>query len=96
VNATLTKGTFRTNPYARYMTDGAGVRHADLYIRLEHLADDLAPLATHLGFMPVLPIANQSKRPHDWRGFYTDQDAELVADLCAQDIASHGYSFDPV
>ena len=65
VNATLTKDTFCTNPYARYMTDGAGVRHADLYIRLEHLADDLAPLATHLGFMPVLPIANQSKRPRD-------------------------------
>jgi putative transposase len=96
LNAPLTKDTFRANPYARYMTDGVGVTHADLYIRLEYLADDLAPLATHLGFLPVLPIANQSQRPRDWRGFYTDFDTELVADMCAQDIAKHGYSFDPV
>jgi putative transposase len=96
LNAPLTKDTFRANPYARYMTDGVGVTHADLYIRLEYLADDLAPLATHLGFLPVLPIANQSQRPRDWRGFYTDFDTELVAEMCAQDIAKHGYSFDPV
>jgi hypothetical protein len=43
-----------------------------------------------------LPIANQSQRPRDWRGFYTDLDAELVADLCARDIATLGYNFEPV
>ncbi|AGI69156.1 hypothetical protein OAN307_c36960 [Octadecabacter antarcticus 307] len=95
VNAPLTKDTFRNDRYASYMTDSAGVTHADLYIRLEHLADDLVPLATHLGFMLDMPIANQSQRPRDWRGFYTDSDAELVADLCAHDIATHGYGFDP-
>lgn len=95
VNAPHTKDTFRNSPYASYMTDGAGVVHADLFIRLEHLVDDLTPLATHLGFMPDMPIANQSQRPRDWRGFYTDSDAELVADVCAHDIAAHGYGFNP-
>ena len=95
LNAPLTRATFRNASYASYMTDGAGVTHADLYIRLEHLYDDIAPLAAHLGFTPDLPIANASERPRDWRGFYTESDAELLAELCAPDIAAHGYRFDP-
>ena len=95
LNAPLTRATFRANPYASYMTDAAGTVHADLYIRLEHLADDLAPLESHLGFGIDLAVANASARPRDWRGFYTEQDAELVADICAHDIQTHGYGFDP-
>ncbi len=96
LNDPLTQSTFRQNPYASYMTDGAGAAHADLYIRLEHLHDDMAPLVDHLGFTPDVPRANQSTRPRDWRGFYTESDAELLADICATDIAIHGYGFDPV
>lgn len=95
LNAPLTQATFRANPYASYLTDGAGTVHSDLYIRLERLADDIAPLADHLGFVPDMPVANQSARPRDWRGFYTESDAELIADICAADIAAHGYAFDP-
>lgn len=95
LNAPLTQSTFRKNPYASYMVDGAGHTHADLYIRLEHLEDDIAPLAAHLGFTPIVPIANASARPRDWRGFYTELDAELLADLCGDDINAHGYGFDP-
>ncbi len=95
LNAPLTQATFRKNPYASYMTDGAGVAHANLYIRLEHLAEDMAPLAAHLGFTPILPIANASARPRDWRGFYTESDAELLGELCADDVRIHGYGFDP-
>lgn len=95
LNAPLTAATFRANPYASYMTDGAGQVHADLYIRLEHLSEDMALLADHLGFMPQMPIANQSIRPRDWRGFYSNSDADLLADLCAPDISAHRYTFDP-
>jgi putative transposase len=77
------------------MRDASGVEYADLYIRLEHLAHDIEPLAQHLGFTPDVPIANQTARPRDWRGFRTEKDAELLADLCAHDIAAHGYAFDP-
>jgi putative transposase len=95
LNAPLTQATFRKSPYASYMTDAVGVQHADLYIRLEHLSTDIAPLADHLGFAPDIPVENVSARPRDWRGFYTESDAMLLGDLCAQDIALHGYAFDP-
>ncbi|MDA9207252.1 sulfotransferase family protein [Octadecabacter sp.] len=94
VNAPLTAKTFKANPYSSYMTDGAGTEHADHYIRLEHLVEDLAPLSKHLGFTLEMPVANESVRPRDWRGFYSDEDADLVSKLCAQDIAAHGYVFD--
>lgn len=94
LNAPLTKDTFRNNPYRSYLTDKTGVHHGDLYIRLEHLSEDMEPLANHLGFGLNLPIANASGRPRDYRGFYTESDAELVADICAADIAQHGYTFD--
>jgi putative transposase len=95
LNDPVTKETFRKAPYANYMTDGAGVTHCDLYIRLEHLKQDAAPLVDHLGFDLELPIANASARPRDWRGFYTDVDAERLGEFCAEDITAHGYSFDP-
>jgi hypothetical protein len=95
LNAPLTQATFRKTPYAAYMTDGAGDVHSDLYIRLEHLAEDTAPLRDHLGFDLDMKIVNASARPCDWRGFYTESDAELLGELCAQDVKIHGYTFDP-
>ena len=95
LNAPVTQATFRKSPYSSYMTDGAGVIHADLFIRLEHLQQDAAPLVDHLGFTLQMPIANESVRPRDWRGFYTDADAECLGEICATDIKTHGYSFDP-
>jgi len=95
LNAPLTQDTFRNAPYAHYMTDGAGLTHANLYIRLEHLEQDAAPLVDLLGFDLNMPIANASARPRDWRGFYTDSDAERLGEICAIDIKTHGYSFDP-
>jgi hypothetical protein len=53
------------------------------------------PLATHLGFLPVLSRLSKVNAPRLARGFATDLDAELVADLCARDIATHGYNFEP-
>ena len=93
LNAPLTASTFRSNPYSSYMTDSVGTVHADLYIRLEHLEEDAARLNEHLGFAIEMPVANQSKRPNDWRELYSDVNVELVAKLCAPDIAAHGYEF---
>ena len=73
-----------------------GRDHCRLAARLEHLEEDLAPLESHLGF-PVTPLAraNASDRPRDWRGFYSAEDAALIARVCATDIARFGYRFDP-
>ena len=87
--------SFRRWPAAAYLRGADGKIHASLYARLEHLEADLAPLEAHLGFaLTPLPRANESARPRDWRGLYSDRDAGLVAALCAEDIGRFGYSFD--
>lgn len=95
LNHPQTVASFRMWPYAAYMRDGSGAERANLYVRLEHLDADLAPLEAHLGFtLTPLARANASERVRDWRGFYTEADAALVADFSAEDIARFGYRFD--
>lgn len=83
-------------PAAAYVTTASGAERCDLFARLEALDSDLAPFEAHLGFR-VTPLArfNASDRAADWRGYYGDADAALVARLCAGDIARFGYRFDP-
>ena len=90
-----TQTALRLWPYGAYMRDGAGRERASLYARLEHLEADLAPFEAHLGFR-LTPLAreNASDRARDWRGFYSDADADLIAKLCADDIARFGYMFE--
>lgn len=80
-------------PAQSYLTDATGQHRASAYIRLEHLADDIKPLETHLGFQLTLPHSNLSDRPRDYRPFYDDETAEVIATACQQDIAQFGYSF---
>ena len=82
-------------PYAAHMRDRFGTERASLYARLEHLEQDLAPFEAHLGFRLTIPRANASPRRKDWRGYYSDSDAALMASLTALDIARFGYRFDP-
>jgi Sulfotransferase family len=90
-----TRTSIRLWPYGAYMRDARGVERASLYVRLEHLETDIVPFEAHLGFR-VTPLArvNVSERPPDWRAAYSDADAALVDDLCADDIARFGYGFD--
>lgn len=84
----------RANPYGRYVTDSGGVERADLFIRLEHLGADLAPLEAHLGFaLGTIPHDNPSNRERDYRGYYDDATADIVASACSEDISRFGYSF---
>jgi hypothetical protein len=75
------------------MQDARGGERCDLFIRLEHFDADSAPLWDHLGFRLDLARVNASERAADYRGYYSDADAGLVADLCAGDIARFGYAF---
>jgi len=87
--------SLRLWPAEAYMRDRHGVERASLYARLETVHDDVAPFEAHLGFrLPALATVNASERRRDWRGFYSDADAALIADLCAPDIARFGYGFD--
>ena len=67
-----------------------------LYIRLEHLVEDIAPLEEHLGFALDIPNVNRSARSGDYREAYSDEARARVAAYCADDIARFGYCFDGV
>ena len=96
LNHPQTRASLAAWPVAAYLRDAGGVEREALCIRLEHLAGDIAPFEAHLGFrLTPLPRSNESARARDWRGYYTDADAALVAGLAAPDIARFGYRFDP-
>ncbi len=89
-----TRASIAAWPCGRYMRDGAGQERAAHFARLEHLAEDLAPFEAHLGFsLQPLGHENRSSRPADYRQCYDDETAEIVAQICADDIARFGYSF---
>ena len=90
-----TQASFRAWPYGAWLRGRDGVERCDAWVRLEHLAEDLAPFERHLGFALNMGRENVSERARDWRGYYSDADAALVARLCAADIARFGYRFDP-
>ncbi len=89
----LVRESMRNTPYDRYVTDAAGAERCDLFIRLEHLADDIAPLETHLGFPLDIPHVNRSRREADYRAYYDDDTRALVAAMCSSDIDRFGYRF---
>ena len=96
INHAQTRTALMLWPYAAYMRDRFGQDRASLYARLEHLDQDLIPFQAHLGFeLTPMPRANASDRARDWRQFYTDADAALIATVCAEDIARFSYRFDP-
>ncbi len=82
-------------PYGSYLRDGAGQERCNLFIRLEHFAQDAAPLFTHLGFEVALPHHNTSDRGAAYQAYYTPDLRDLVAALCADDIARFEYRFHP-
>ncbi|MEJ6478635.1 MAG: sulfotransferase family 2 domain-containing protein [Octadecabacter sp.] len=89
-----TQASLRAAPYASYMRDGAGQEHCTHFVRLEHLTTDLAPIAQHLGFAIDMTRANASERRADWHSYYDVKTAAIIDDVCAEDIARFGYSFD--
>ncbi|OOY14584.1 sulfotransferase family 2 domain-containing protein [Thioclava sp. DLFJ4-1] len=94
LNHPHTQASLAAAPYASYMRLPDGEEICDLYIRLEDVEADAAPLASHLGFS-VTPLArsNISERKRNWRGYFSEFDAEVVSKLCAEDIARFGYRF---
>ncbi|MGB3179159.1 MAG: sulfotransferase family 2 domain-containing protein [Albidovulum sp.] len=96
LNKAETGRAIRAHPYGHYVTTAKGRERCDLFIRLEHFADDARPFEAHLGFaLSPLPRVNTSARDRDWRGYYSAADRALVATLCATDIDRFGYEFEP-
>jgi len=94
LRAPAVAGPIKTHPYESYLRASDGRAREALYIRLEHFAEDAAPLMEHLGFELELPRANASAREDDYRRYFSADDSEVVAELCAEDIEKFNYSFD--
>ena len=84
---------FADHPASSYMRRADGSQHCSAWIRIEHFAEDAAPLFAHLGWRFDLPVANRSDRGRDHRSYYDDAGAAIVASDCAEDIARFGYRF---
>lgn len=85
--------SFRRGQSESYVTTSGGIMCCDLFIRLEHLDEDIAPLERKLGFSLSLPRMNESKRLRDYREYYSDETAALIGEATARDIALFGYRF---
>lgn len=85
-----TVSSLRAWPYGRYVTDVTGQERAQAFVRLEHLDQDLAQLADHLGFWPEMPHVNVATQG-DWRDHYDAALSDHLARLCAVDIRRFGY-----
>ncbi|MEQ5869821.1 sulfotransferase family 2 domain-containing protein [Sagittula sp. NFXS13] len=80
------------NPYESYTEDVSGQR-CGLFLRLEHLDEDLDKLAQHIGFRPDVAHLNASDRGPRYQDYYDAQTQEVVAHICAQEVARFGYRF---
>jgi len=94
VQTALVKSAFRAGPARHYVTDCNGVEQCDAFVRLEHFAQDAAPLFAHLGFDLSLGRANVSKRNAGYQSYYDEASRKAVAASCAEDIERFGYQFD--
>jgi hypothetical protein len=95
LNHPQTTTAFRLWPYGAYLRRRDGLEKPSVFIRLEHYADEVALVEAQLGFRLPLTRANASTRAPDWRPYYSDRDAGVVEEVCAEDIARFGYRFDP-
>ncbi len=80
-----------------YLIDLSGRVVVDFIGRYERLGEDFAEACRRIGMpAPALPHQRQARdRQKDYRGYYTDETAELVARYFARDIEILGYGFDP-
>lgn len=81
-------------PDGAYLRQPDGIEKPSLFMPLEHHDQEVAPFERRLGFRLRLPKATASVRTADWRTYYSDADAGLVAMLCAEDIARSDCHFD--
>ena len=92
LDAPTVRTALQNDDATSYVTNRSGALRCNAFVRLEHLATDIAPVEAHLGFKLDLPHVNRSDHPPSAK-LYTDRTRALVADLFADDIQRFGYDF---
>jgi hypothetical protein len=83
-------------PQTRYVCGADGALLVDRLIRFENLTAEFAEVSRQIfGREEPLPTVNVSSDRRDYRSFYDDATADIVANVYARDIAMFGYAFDP-
>ena len=80
-----------------YLVDLHGRVLVDFMGRYERLAEDFATVCERIG-TPHLQLPHKRKatdRKEDYRSYYSDETAEMVAQHFSRDIEILGYGFDP-
>lgn len=83
----------KRKPQVEFVTDRHGYSLVDFVGRYETLRDDFQMICRRLGLDCELAWHNRSYRG-DYRSYYDDDTAALVAEYCRRDIESLGYTFD--
>ncbi len=89
-----TRAAQKSGTAARYMRRADGQEQCAAYIRVEHFEEDVAPVEAHLGFALRLERINTSERARDYRGYYSAQTAQIIAQDCGPDIERFAYRFE--
>lgn len=76
-----------------FVCDASGSLILDFVARYECLADDWEQICNRIGVSRPLGFANPTK-PRDYRAYYSDETAALVAEAFREDIELFGFSFD--
>ncbi|KAB7613668.1 sulfotransferase family protein [Amylibacter sp. SFDW26] len=86
--------SFKNDAAKSYVMDHDGMDRCNLYLRLEHLAQDAQILETTLGFkLGELPHDNKSQRDKEYSKYYDDTGREIIAAAFEEDINRFGYEF---
>ncbi|SFR42201.1 sulfotransferase family 2 domain-containing protein [Litoreibacter janthinus] len=93
LNHPQTVASLRSSSYGTYVTTSQGQEHCALFVRLEHLAEDLPKLETLIGCkLGAIPHENRSERG-SYRDAYNSADRNLMSEIAAADIARFNYRF---
>lgn len=82
-------------PQTDFMRGRGGHYPLDYVARFEQLADEFTVITKQIGIEADLPHMNKtSSRRRDYRSYYSDSSAEIVANVYQTDIMQLGYRFD--
>ncbi len=100
-DSTLTKSKddYTRRQVSDWIVDEHGTVMVQEILRQETLTDDLATMRDKYSLnisLPRFERINSSRQLADYRSFYDDKQAEMIARRHNRDIELFGYSFDPV
>lgn len=88
-----TQASLRASSYGSYVTTTQGREHCALFVRLEHLDEDLPKLEALIGCkLGAFPHDNRSDH-EEYKDVYSAADRDLMAEVAAPDIVRFHYRF---